>query len=269
MPACSEDKVLYLFCFARPGLEMTSTPPGVDDRAPVFIHPSRSVAAVVCELRRDEFCSPDARLDELAWIGPRACRHEGVVEAVMKHSPVLPARFGTLFSSPDSLHRFMNQHAANITEFLDRVTGQQEWALKGSLDKRRAERVVLQEELSVRSSHLSTLSPGKLYLERQRIQREVNRKLHHSLQQHCDQLSRKLGRYASAFAPRKLLLSAPEENEPIVIFNWAFLLPNNAISNFCARVKLAGAEQLELGLTLHLSGPWPPYSFVPTLPQEP
>ena len=45
--------------------------------------------------------------------------------------------------------------------------------------------------------------------------------------------------------------------------------PNaGGVSNFCARVKLAGAEQSELGLTLHLSGPWPPYSFVPCLPQE-
>ena len=135
---------------------MTSTPPGVDDRTPVFMHPSPFAAAVVCELRQEEFCGADARFQDLAWIGPRACRHHRVIEAVMKHSPVLPARFGTLFSSFDSLHRFMTRHAGTITGFLDRVTGQQEWALKGSLDKRRAERVVLQEELSVRSSHLST-----------------------------------------------------------------------------------------------------------------
>ena len=56
------------------------------------------------QIRREEFAGPEAELNlqQLSWVGPRALRHEAVIEEVMASSPVLPARFGTLFSSAEA-----------------------------------------------------------------------------------------------------------------------------------------------------------------------
>ena len=60
-----------------------------------------------------------------------------IVEAGSR-SPVLPARFGTIFASRDSLEQRLDEHRDAILAFLDRVTDQEEWAVKGYLDKARA-----------------------------------------------------------------------------------------------------------------------------------
>ena len=41
-------------------------------------------------------------MEDLAWVAPRALRHEEVILTVMEQGPVLPVRFGTVFSSLDS-----------------------------------------------------------------------------------------------------------------------------------------------------------------------
>ena len=45
---------------------------------------------------------------DLAWVAPRVCRHEAVIEEAMRQSPVLPARFATLFQTIASLAQFLS-----------------------------------------------------------------------------------------------------------------------------------------------------------------
>jgi hypothetical protein len=50
-----------------------------------------------------------------------------------------------------------------------------------------------------------------------------------------------------------------------VVLNWAFLVSPAALDEFRGRLaRLNGAEAFP-GLMLTLTGPWPPYSFVPDL----
>ena len=134
---------LYLFCFARSNLigELEGT--GVDGQHPLSVFRRfPNLCAVLSEVRLEDFCGETAelRMRDLAWVGPRALRHEAVVEEVMRHSPVLPARFGTLFSSQERLAEFVDRHGAAISQFLERVADQEEWSVRGLLDRRQAGR---------------------------------------------------------------------------------------------------------------------------------
>ena len=62
----------------------------------------QNLCAVLSEVRLEDFCggAAELRMRDLAWVGPRALRHEAVVEEVMRHSPVLPARFGPVAGTP-------------------------------------------------------------------------------------------------------------------------------------------------------------------------
>jgi len=267
---CGDAKVLYLFCFARPGMTAALTETGVDGHSPVLIRSSPIATAVVSELSLAEFCGPatDAQMQDLAWVGPRACRHEKVIEAVMQHSPVLPARFGTLFSSPANLQQFLETHGQAISQFLDRVADQEEWAVKGFLDKARARQSALARELAAQAGRLGTLPAGKRYLEEQRIRREADQKRHAELNEICQALAADLRGYASAFSERKVLADCQAGNGVEAIVNWAFLLPKSGVRNFQAEIELANENHGDTGLTFKLSGPWPPYSFAPSLASE-
>src|SRR5574341_1063630 len=100
---------LYLYCLARPDLAVAPQGSSVDGRSPLVLHRFAAAAAVVSQVPLSEFCGPEAEHNfrQLAWIGPRACRHEQIVEETMRGSPVLPAGFGTIFSNVARLERFV------------------------------------------------------------------------------------------------------------------------------------------------------------------
>jgi Gas vesicle synthesis protein GvpL/GvpF len=266
----TEATVIYLYCLARPGLETSLPEAGVDGHSAVRVCHFPSATAVVSELALEEFRGPvaDARMQDLTWVAPRACRHEQLIEALMSHSPVLPVPFGTLFSSVAGLRQFMETHASSISRFLDQVAGQEEWAVKGFLAGNQARESVLRQELAARAGQLSALPPGKRYIEEQRLQKEAAKTVSGRLQATCEMLAEDLRREASQFAKRKILDSRPEKDGSAPVFNWAFLLPRNAVERFRGQVRLAGATHAAHGLRLELSGPWPPYSFTPSLVSE-
>lgn len=248
----------YLFCFASPDLAAAPEGPAVDGRTPIEVRRFAAVSAVISELPLAEFCGPDAasRLQDLAWLAPRACRHERVNEEVMRQSPVLPARFGTIFSTTARLQQFVERHAEAISEFLQRVAGQEEWAVKGLLDPARAEE-------AAPNGDFERLSPGRRHLEAQRARKNAAMELHRRVQQAGREVTSNLRRLATAVMERRVVAAAPE-----VVFNWAFLVPGEERARFRAELEQINGVYANQGLEFTCSGPWPPYSFVPALSME-
>src|SRR3990172_4695107 len=73
---------IYLFCLARPQVEMELEGGGLDDGSPLLSWQFRDLVAIVSKVGMEEFCGLEAqdRMQDLAWVGPRAYRHEAVVE---------------------------------------------------------------------------------------------------------------------------------------------------------------------------------------------
>ena len=130
---------LYLYCLAR--LSRLPPPPllgqGLDGQNSLAVATYQDLAAVWSPVPVEDFSGPEAeeRLRDLTWIGPRVIRHQEVVAGVMRHSPVLPARFGTIFASLANLEKVLQRHSDTIAGFLERLTDQEEWAVKGMLDR--------------------------------------------------------------------------------------------------------------------------------------
>lgn len=263
-------KGVYLFCFARsnrlPAIEGT----GVDRQNPLLLQRFLDVTAVVSTVSLEEFSGPmaESRMQDLSWVGPRACRHEEVVEQVMRHSPVLPARFGTLFHSPESLEIRLKKHHGAISKFLDRVTDQEEWAVKGLLDREKAKEELFSITLAREEGQLASLSPGLRYFQEQRMRAAVEKELNHWLKEVYKELASVLSHYASDFCERKVFSREATENGGDVVLNWAFLVPRGVWADFRAGIDRANAEHAQRGLIFKLTGPWPPYSFSPSLEMD-
>ena len=136
---------IYLFCLARSHHALLPQGDGVSGNGPLVQENFRDVTAVVCSVPLEDFIgsSADERLQDLSWVGPRALRHEQVIEEVMQNSPVLPARFGTLFSSRESLLALVENNYAKIDQFLDHIKDKEEWAVKCVLSRADAMKSVL------------------------------------------------------------------------------------------------------------------------------
>ncbi len=259
------DAAIYLYCFARAVRLHAVEAETVNGQAPFFLQKFREVAAVASTVSLEEFCGPGAesRLRDLSWLGPRACRHEKVVEHVMGCSPVLPVPFGTIFSSLKKLEDILRSQHRVISRFLDRVADKAEWAVKGLLNRARATEQFLSAVRAAHAERLSSLPPGMRYLEERRIRADVETELRSWLKDVPGEIAGDLSRYASAFCERKVFPGNTEGSD--MILNWAFLVPRSAVADFRAQIDRANADCQQRGLVLHLSGPWPPYSFCPSL----
>ena len=262
---------LYLFCLARLSLLPPLEETGLDRRSPLRLASFGDLAAIYCAVSPEEFCGPDAasHLGDLSWVGPRACRHQEVVESVMRHSPVLPARFGTLFSSREKLEQVLRVHHDTVTRFLEEVADQQEWAVKGLLTKTLALEAHLADRLAREMDRLVALPSGRRYLEEQRLRSEAEQELFRWLRKVCRELAAELNDVSLHHRDGRLADRGGNGSGQEMVLNWAFLVPKAAAAAFQARIEAANRHHGPYGLIFKCTGPWPPYSFSPSLTMEP
>jgi hypothetical protein len=259
---------VYLFCLAR----LNRLPPpldgkGLDGKSPIQVVAFADLAAVCCSVPLKDFCGPEAedRLQDLTWIGPRILRHQKVVAEVMGYSPVLPARFGTIFSSPVVLQEVLQRHHDIIAGFLGQVTNQAEWAVKGMLDRALAQEKLASRRLVKAAKQMEGLSPGRRYFQEQRLRAGCAQDLQEWLQKIGRELWTELGGEAAAGRERRPLSREASGSDKDMVWNWAFLVADEAVAGFKARIQEANARYADRGLALEFTGPWPPYSFTPVL----
>jgi hypothetical protein len=264
---------IYLYCLSRlsrlPPLPLLG--PGVDGQNSLAVATYQDLAAVWSPVPVEDFCGPEAeeRLQDLTWIGPRVIRHQEVVAGVMRHSAVLPVRFGTIFASLANLEKVLQRHSDTIAEFLDRLTDQEEWAVKGMLDRAEAKDKLISLKLAREAESLEALSPGKRYFEEQRLRAACNQELQRWLQKVCREVWADLRDYAAEVQERRLLSRETTGSDQDMVWNWALLIPRQAVGGFKTRIQDINAQYAHRGLRLEVSGPWPPYSFCPALDMEP
>ena len=262
---------IYLYCFARASMARHIHCEGIDGRGRVAAIASGDVAAIFSAVSLEEFT--DAASDkprDLDWVIPRACRHDEVVKQVMPKSPVLPVRFGSVFSSREELKNLLAEKAGEISRFLDRVEGKEEWVVQAfmNLAKTRSRLLSLDPDLLLQQQAMSG-SPGSRYLCEKRLQAEGDRRLRDYRRLIAGAVREDLAHYAEESRVLRLR-SGPSETSPAgegsdeMILHCAFLVARGSIADFLARVKvpqIAGADEIQLRPT----GPWPPYDFCPSI----
>jgi hypothetical protein len=264
------EKALYLFALAREGLLPEFRTTGLDGEVPVVTRDFANVTAVICEVSLEEFSGPsaEANLKDLEWVGRRVVRHGEIVQEVMHYSPVLPARFGTLFSSGESLDRVVQRNLTEINVFFDFVTGAEEWAVKVMFARAEARERLMSERLSTQSEVLASMSQGLRYVKERQLSAAVEKDVGNWMKGSLTAVATELTECAVDWRKRDVLIGAPADAEAEKVANWAFLVDRKDAEDFIRRISRANTEYEASGLFFDVSGPWPPYSFTPQLAME-
>ncbi len=258
-------EAIYLFCLTRHDVLGTVHGSGMDARYPFSYRVFKDIAAVWSPVATEEFCgaSAEENFRDLRWIGPRVCRHEEVVEQMMCYSPVFPTRFGTLFSALERLDTLLEGHYGRVADFLDYIADKQEWGIKVLLDRNKAARSFVAAEILT-----ATVSPGRNYLQEKKKRAEGDRKSRDWARANIAEISSQLGLSVEELRPLKVLPREVDDKNQEVVVNWALLVRKTRREDLLAEIKALESTYLERGLTLELSGPWPPYSFCPALEED-
>lgn len=259
---------LYLFCIA-PSSDPVLGLRGGEGLAPgtsldVVTHDE--LMAVVCAVPLSEWTGPGSedRLRDIGWLGPRALRHEAVIESVQAHGPVLPLRFGCLFSSEGEIRRWLALQGARVASFLSETASRaEEWSLKGWLDAEQATAARLAADERWKAL---PAAPGARYLREQKLRQEIERTVRSWARGLGDQAVEELR--ALGVESRGLRLPSgpsPSGRNEEAVFSFALLVPRSTVAEFKDRVETLHRALSEQGVSLDLTGPWPLYSFCPQL----
>lgn len=258
---------IYLFGFVRAeGAGAGSSLPGLEPGSVTRVVVSDRIASVVVDLDAALFTGPGAeeRLSDLGWIGPRALRHQEVLAALLAHGPVLPARFGTLFSGEEALAELVARNAAVVESFFGLVGDGVEWGVKGFLDRSLALESFVAAALARREG-LAALPAGRRYMEERRLRAEGEKEIDGWVREAATPVAAGLTSLCREARSRAVTRGSTSEAGEEVVLSWALLAALDAREGLHAFLEERTATLAARGLRFELSGPWPPYSFVPDL----
>lgn len=230
--------------------------------------------AVVIEMDASYLSGTDAaeRLEDVDWLVPRAQRHEEIITAASAHGPVVPARFGCLFSDVDRLRDMLASHEDVLSDALDRVRGTREHTVRLLLDRDAAIDAMLAEEGDEAAISAGAAdsegsdSGGAEWMLARRRRRDAGKRVGPWLAEHVGDLTGMLEDASSAACRHRITEKSRDGLE--VIANWAFLVSDEDHEDFAAALEEASDELDAIGVRSELSGPWPPYSFAPSVAAE-
>jgi hypothetical protein len=204
--------------------------------APVLSYPSGEFAVVVSEYDR-----ASQKIEDKAVL-----EHAHVVSVCFRTGTVLPFRFGTIFDTDEALRQAVRANRRAFGQSVERLRGKSEMHLKllvrdGSLREALAE---VQLPDTVGGEYLLKLrEKASKDRERQTKARALSVQVH------------------KMFNPLEEEISCKRVNTNGMLIDIAHLIDSKSVEKYQNRYSSA-AKQLK-NCELSVSGPWPPYHFLP------
>jgi len=205
------------------------------DGAPVLGYPSGEFVVIVSEYEKV------ADLDEKSVL-----EHARVVSVCFRQGTVLPFRFGTVFETDDALRQAVRANRRAFCQSVERLRGKAEMHLK-----------LVVRDGSLREAMTDTLLPdsvGREYLAQLRIKASRDRERQTKARALSVQVHK-------LFNPLEEEVSCKKVDSEGMLIDIAHLIDSKSVEKYQNRYSTA-AKQLK-NCELAISGPWPPYHFLP------
>ena len=259
--------ILYLYAVGRAGHPLPERVEAIDGGDRLAAVASKGLVAFVTPVDAAEFSQPaiDARSKDIEWLGALGYRHQSVMAALMRGGTIIPLRAFTLFAGEESLRSHLDSEKDKLTKILDRLDGKQEWTLRIEFNPQQWSDALVRRVASLReiSSEMDRAATGKAFLlkkkldeEKKRASREAEESVAAEIERAvlaklaCDTVSESRQQRSGAFPQINVLINRDEEPRLEEL-----------------RRELEGRYSGD-GVTLALTGPWPPYTFAGTMNGE-
>jgi hypothetical protein len=201
-------------------------------------------------------------LNDLGWLERVARGHEAVLDAALSQTTIVPLRMCTLFESEAGVCEMLERRRDSLTDALDALEGRLEWSVKVLVDRER-----LMDAARPESGEAEAPAPageGGAYLQRRRDERGAREAASRLAADTAQQVHARLQDWAIDARTR------PPQNRELsghmgeMVLNAAYLVERERTDELHRLVTELEEHHRGLGARIELSGPWPPYNFVPT-----
>jgi hypothetical protein len=264
-PAPAGATGVYVYAVVAPGAAPAGLPSGIGG-APVRVLEAEreGLRALVGDVPLDEF-GDDAlkrNLNDLSWVSATAVAHEAVVEAAMGEVTLVPMRMCTIFLDEEGVREMLRREAGTLNEALARLRETQEWGLKVIADRDAFAAAIADESAAPgRGDPVEPGGEGAGYFAALRVDRVAREEVAAAL----DRRTREIHESIAALSTDSRI--RPPSNRELggyegdMVLNAAYLVPAARTDELRARAASLAERHATAGLTVELTGPWPPYNF--------
>jgi hypothetical protein len=225
------------------------------------------LTALVSRVPLSEFGEEPLRrnLNDLDWLERVARGHEAVLERTLHGATIVPLRLCTIFENEQGVRRMLDEQRLAFTAALEVLRGHQEWGVKLLADREALEAAARARspEADALADELDTHSAGGAYMLRRRLERRVREAADELAVGVADDVHARLQAAAS-----DAVLNPPQNrdlsgHEGEMLLNGAYLVETPKLGRLRELVDELQDRHRGLGVRLELTGPWPPYNFIP------
>lgn len=197
----------------------------------------------VSRVDRSEYADHLAEnMEDLEWLAMIGVRHQRAVADLASKLEMLPARFGTVFLSEQSLKEHVASGKKNFKAVFKKIAGSDEWGIKVFRAAQPGRAVIV--EAASGTDYLKSKAQSVM----PRAKEEDSKLL---------ELVQALSGLSVDMAPG----GKASSGQPSLVWHGSFLVRRSAQKKFASTLRKFTAEFSE-GYRVECSGPWPPYSFV-------
>lgn len=186
------------------------------------------------------------RLEDLAWLATTARAHHHVVDELGRRTAVAPMALATIYLDDDRVRSMLQERDDELAAVLERFRGHAEWGVKAYAAAH------TREEPPARAAS------GAEYLRRRRAARDRATDDEGVAHEAAEQLHEAAATLAVGTRRHRLHAPALTGRTDRMVLNGAYLVPTGDEARWRDAVTGGGADRL----TVEITGPWVPYSFV-------
>jgi hypothetical protein len=221
------------------------------------------LAAVVSRVPTREFDESVLRkhLADMGWVEAVARAHEGVLDHLCTRVTVIPMRMCTVYQAEAGVREMLQREATTLIEALEHLDGKREWGVQTFFSRSRAAPASGADHEPA-DGRKETMS-GAAYLARKREERDLDEELDGLIEQAVQEIHEDLAAIAADSALNSPQSREASGNRGDMVLNGVYLVGDEDREAFGDEVAALGSRYEELGLELVITGPWPPYNFLP------
>ena len=253
---------LWAYCITR-----ASDPPSIGGvhGSPVERIEADGLAVLVSRVPLAEFGEDALRrnLNDLDWLERVARDHEAVLERVLEAGTIVPLRICTIFTDEQGAAQMLTERRPDLDTALDVLEGREEWGVKLTVDRAALEAAARDRASDDLDQQLEGQSAGGAYMLRRRQERQLREAADRLAGGLAEDVHARLQDWATDAVvnpPQNPELSGHEGD---MLLNAAYLVEKAKVERLHELVEELRDRHRELGARIELTGPWPPYNFVP------
>jgi gas vesicle protein GvpL/GvpF len=261
-PAAQRPDLLWAYCVLHDGDATPDGAGGIAGRSVERIA-AHGLAALVSHVPAAEFAAePLTRnLNDLGWLERVARAHEAVLDAALAQNTIVPLRMCTIFESEDGVTEMLERRRRSLSDALSTLAGRLEWAVKVLVDRDRLLEAARPQDAGI--GEINRTGEGGAYLQRRREERGAREAASRLATDTAEQIHARLQDWAIDARTRPPQNRELSGHEGEMVLNAAYLIERERTDELRAIVAELEEHHHGLGARIELTGPWPPYNFVP------